>query len=245
MQNFKLILSYDGSRYSGWQRQGNTGNTIQEKLETTLSRILGQSVEAAGSGRTDAGVHARMQTVSFRAETELAPEEILTLLRRYLPEDIGAEALETAPPRFHARLSCTGKSYLYRVWNSAAPCVFQRKYVSRVPEALDIEAMRAAAGHLLGGHDFAAFATARGKKSTVRRLDGIGISREGAEVRILLSGNGFLYNMARIITGTLLEVGAGRMTPGEIPAILESRDRRRAGPTAEAKGLWLWETRYE
>lgn len=245
MQNFKLILSYDGSRYSGWQRQGNTGNTIQEKLETTLSRILGQSVEAAGSGRTDAGVHARMQTVSFRAETELAPEEILTLLRRYLPEDIGAEALETAPPRFHARLSCTGKSYLYRVWNSAAPCVFQRKYVSRVPEALDIEAMRAAAGHLLGGHDFAAFATARGKKSTVRRLDGIDISCEGAEVRILLSGNGFLYNMARIITGTLLEVGAGRMTPGEIPAILESRDRRRAGPTAEAKGLWLWETRYE
>lgn len=245
MQNFKLILSYDGSRYSGWQRQGNTGNTIQEKLETTLSRILGQSVEAAGSGRTDAGVHARMQTVSFRAETELAPEEILTLLRRYLPEDIGAEALETAPPRFHARLSCTGKSYLYRVWNSAAPCVFQRKYVSRVPEALDIEAMRAAAGHLLGGHDFAVFATARGKKSTVRRLDGIDISREGAEVRILLSGNGFLYNMARIITGTLLEVGAGRMTPGEIPAILESRDRRRAGPTAEAKGLWLWETRYE
>ncbi len=245
MQNFRLTLSYDGSRYSGWQRQGNTGNTIQEKLETTLSRILGQPIEAAGSGRTDAGVHARMQTVSFRAETELAPEEILQLLRRYLPEDIGAEALEPAPPRFHARLSCTGKSYLYRVWNSAAPCVFERKYVSRVPEALDIEAMRAAAGHLLGEHDFAAFATVRGKKSTVRRLDGIDISRDGDEVRILMSGNGFLYNMARIICGTLLEVGAGRMEPVEIPAILEGRDRRRAGPTAEAKGLWLWETRYE
>ena len=245
MRNYKLTLSYDGSRYRGWQRQGNTGNTIQEKLETTLSRILEQPIEAAGSGRTDAGVHARMQTVSFRAETGLAPEEILTLLRRCLPEDIGAEALETAPPRFHARLSCTGKSYLYRVWNSAAPCVFQRKYVSRVPEPLDIEAMRAAAGRLLGEHDFAAFATVRGKKSTVRRLDAIDISRDGHEVHILLSGNGFLYNMARIITGTLLEVGAGRMEPGEIPAILDSRDRRRAGPTAEAKGLWLWETRYE
>lgn len=244
MQNFKLTLSYDGSRYSGWQRQGNTVNTIQEKLETTLSRILDQPIEAAGSGRTDAGVHARMQTVSFRAETGLATEAILELLRRYLPEDIGAEALEPAPPRFHARLSCTGKSYLYRVWNSGAPCVFQRKYVSRVPESLDIEAMRAAAGHLLGEHDFAAFATVRGKKSTVRRLDGIDISRDGHELRILLSGNGFLYNMARIIAGTLLEVGAGRMEADEISGILASRDRRLAGPTAEAKGLCLLETRY-
>lgn len=245
MKNFKLTLSYDGSRYSGWQRQGNTRNTIQEKLETTLTRILGQAIDCAGSGRTDAGVHARMQTVSFRAETRLTPEEILTLLRRRLPEDIGAEALEPAPPRFHARLSCTGKSYLYRVWNSPAPCVFERKYVSRVPEPLDTEPMRAAAAHLPGEHDFAAFATVRGKKSTVRRLDAIDISRTGEELRILLSGNGFLYNMARIITGTLLEVGAGRLPPDELPRILQSRDRRLAGPTAEAKGLCLWETRYE
>ncbi len=244
MRNFKLTLSYDGSRYSGWQRQGNTGNTIQEKLETTLSRILDQPVEAAGSGRTDAGVHARAQAVSFRAKTKLTAEEILALLRRYLPEDIGAEALETAPPRFHARLSCTGKSYLYRVWNSDAPCVFERKYVSRVPESLDLEAMRAAAVYLTGEHDFAAFATVRGNKSTVRRLDAADISRAGHEVRILLGGNGFLYNMARIIAGTLLEVGAGRMEADEIPAILDSRDRRRAGPTAEAKGLCLLETRY-
>lgn len=245
MPNFKLTLSYDGSRYSGWQRQGNTGNTIQEKLQTALTRILAQPVEAAGSGRTDAGVHAREQTVSFRAETELTAPEILELLRRYLPEDIGAEALETAPPRFHARLSCTGKSYLYRVWNSAAPCVFERKYVSRVPGPLDLESMRRAAALLLGEHDFAAFATVRGKKSTVRRLDGIDISRAGAEVRIMLSGSGFLYNMARIIVGTLLEIGAGRMEAEEISSILASRDRRRAGPTAEAKGLCLWETRYK
>ena len=146
---------------------------------------------------------------------------------------------------FHARLSCTGKSYLYRVWNSSAPCVFDRKYVSRVPEPLDIEAMREASNALLGEHDFAAFAVARGKKSTVRRIGGIEISREGPEVRFLMSGNGFLYNMARIITGTLLEVGRGCIEAGEVSAVLASRDRRRAGPTAEAKGLCLWETRYE
>lgn len=245
MPNFRLTLSYDGSRYSGWQRQGNTGNTIQEKLETALERILGQEIESAGSGRTDAGVHARMQTVSFRAKTELSAPEILALLRRYLPEDIGAEALEPAPPRFHARLSCTGKSYLYRVWNSDAPCVFERKYVSRVPERLDTEAMRSACAPLLGEHDFAAFAVVRGKKSTVRRIDTIDISRQGCEVRLLISGSGFLYNMARIITGTLLEVGRGNTDAGEIAEILASRDRRCAGPTAEAKGLCLWETRYE
>lgn len=245
MTNFRLTLSYDGSRYNGWQRQGNTRNTIQEKLETALGRILEQSVDAAGSGRTDAGVHARMQTVSFRAKTDMSAAKILAQLRRWLPEDIGAEALSEAPPRFHARLSCTGKSYLYRVWNSSAPCVFDRKYVSRVPEPLDIEAMREASNALLGEHDFAAFAVARGKKSTVRRIGGIEISREGPEVRFLMSGNGFLYNMARIITGTLLEVGLGRMEAGELERILASRDRRRAGPTAEAKGLCLWETRYK
>lgn len=245
MPDFRLTLSYDGSRYNGWQRQGNTPNTIQEKLETALSRILAQPVEAAGSGRTDAGVHARCQTVSFRAKTELTPDEILRQLRRYLPEDIGAEALEPAPPRFHARLSCIGKSYLYRVWNSAAPCVFERKYVSRFPEALDLDAMRRAAAQLCGEHDFAAFATVRGKKSTVRRIDAIDISRAGHEVRILASGNGFLYNMMRIICGTLLETGAGRMNAGDIGEILASRDRRRAGPTAEAKGLCLWEQKYE
>ncbi len=245
MTNFRLTLSYDGSRYNGWQRQGNTRNTIQEKLETALGRILEQSVDAAGSGRTDAGVHARMQTVSFRAKTDMSAAKILAQLRRWLPEDIGAEALSEAPPRFHARLSCTGKSYLYRVWNSSAPCVFDRKYVSRVPEPLDIEAMREASNALLGEHDFAAFAVARGKKSTVRRIGGIEISREGPEVRFLMSGNGFLYNMARIITGTLLEVGRGCIEAGEVSAVLASRGRRGAGPTAEAKGLCLWETRYE
>ena len=245
MPNFCLILSYDGSRYNGWQRQGNTDNTIQAKLETVLGRILDQPVEAQASGRTDAGVHARRQTVSFRAHTDLSCWEILTQLRRYLPEDIGAEELTEAPPRFHARLSCTRKTYVYRLWNSAAPCVFERKYVHRVEELLNEDAMRRAAAMLLGEHDFAPFSTGKTKKSTLRRLDAVGIERCGHELRLSFTGNGFLYNMVRILVGTLLEVGAGRMQPEDIPGIFQSGARQYAGPTAPARGLCLWETFYD
>ena len=245
MQNYKMVLCYDGSRYRGWQRQGNTGATVQGKLEDTLSRLLGQSVEVNGAGRTDAGVHARQQTASFRAETGLPCGELLSALRAHLPEDIGILSLSEAPPRFHARLSCTGKTYVYRIWNSAAPCVFERKYVWKVPEMLDEDAMRRAAAFLLGEHDFSAFRTGRGKKTAVRRLDEITIERHGDELRISLSGNGFLYNMARIITGTLVEVGRVSIDPEDIPHILASLDRSQAGPTAPAQGLCLYETRYE
>ena len=245
MPNFRLTLSYDGSRYNGWQRQGNTDNTIQAKLEGVLSRILDQPVEAQASGRTDAGVHARRQTVSFRAKTPLKCGEILSQLRRYLPEDIGAECLEEAPPRFHARLSCAGKTYVYRVWNSEAPCVFERKYVHRLEEPLDTAAMERAAARLLGEHDFAPFSTGKTKKSTVRRIDSIDITRQGHELRLSFTGDGFLYNMVRILTGTLLEVGAGRMTAEDIDRIFQSGARKYAGPTAPAKGLCLWETFYD
>ena len=244
MSTYRLTLSYDGTRWQGWQRQGNTENTIQKKLEDTLSQILDQPVEVAGSGRTDAGVHARMQTASFRAETSMSVDAILRELRAYLPEDIGAESLEIAPPRFHARLNCKGKTYLYRVWNSDAPCVFERRFVARFPEPLDLDAMQKAAKYLEGTHDFAAFHTGRGKKSTVRRIDSIEILSESEEVRLFFTGDGFLYNMARILAGTLLEVGVGRIGADDIPAILESGDRKLAGPTAPAKGLILWKTYY-
>ena len=245
MRNFKMELCYDGSRYRGWQRQGNTGATVQGKLEETLSRLLGQSVEVNGAGRTDAGVHARQQTASFRAKTGLSCEELLSALRAHLPEDVGVLSLTEAPPRFHARLSCTGKTYVYRIWNSDAPCVFERKYVWKLPEALDESAMRCAAAFLVGEHDFSAFRTGRSKKSAVRRLDAVKLERLGSELRIVLTGNGFLYNMARIITGTLVEVGRGALSPDDIPRILASLDRAQAGPTAPAQGLCLYETRYE
>ncbi len=245
MTNYKLTLCYDGSRYKGWQRQGNTDGTIQEKLESLLSRVLEQPIELAASGRTDAGVHARAQVCSFKAETGLPPEALLQALRRHLPEDIGSLSLEIAPPRFHARLSCKGKTYVYRIWNSAEPDVFQRRYRVRVPEPLDLNAMRRAAALLCGQHDYAAFCTARpGKKSTVRQLRSIMIEEEENELRLVFSGDGFLYNMVRILTGTLLEVGAGRLTPELMPGILASKDRGLAGPTAPPQGLFLWEVEY-
>lgn len=245
MNNYKLTLSYDGTRYRGWQRQGNTENTIQAKVEGALSRILGQSVEVSGSGRTDAGAHARMQVVSFRAATELTVQEILSRLRISLPEDIAANDLTIAAPRFHARLSCVGKTYIYRVQNSEVPNVFERKFMYRVSEALDVAAMEDAAKILLGEHDFTAFqSNKRMKKSAVRRIDAIDITRHGEEIRFTVSGDGFLYNMVRIIVGTLLEAGAHRMSAEDVSYALDSKVRENAGPTAPAQGLCLWEIFY-
>ena len=246
MPNYCLTLCYDGTRYRGWQRQGNTPDTIQARVEAALSEILEQPVEAQGSGRTDAGVHARMQTVSFRAKTKLPPETILRRLRAALPPDIGAQSLTEAQPRFHARLNCTGKTYVYRVWNSDAPNVFDRRWMHTVTEPLDLEAMRRAGETLCGTHDFTSFcANRRMKKSAVRTLRAVTVERVGGEVRLAFTGDGFLYNMARILTGTLLEVGLGRRSAEDMPAVLAARNRDAAGETAPAKGLILWETEYE
>ena len=245
MQNYKLTLCYDGTKYKGWQRQGNTDNTIQAKLEALLSRLLGSPVEISGSGRTDAGVHAYCQVCSFRADTEMSAEDILSALRRYLPEDIGAVSLMKAPPDFHARLSCREKSYLYRIWNSDAPNVFSRRYTYTFPDALNISEMRRAAALMLGRHDFTSFcANKHMKKSAVRELRSIEIYRHEEELRILLTGDGFLYNMVRIVVGTLIEVGMGAKSADSIPDILQPKDRSRAGFTAPAQGLALYEVKY-
>ena len=243
--NFKLTLCYDGGRYRGWQRQGNTDNTIQAKVETVLSRLLEQPVELAASGRTDAGVHARRQVCSFRANTDLDCAALLRRLRSCLPEDIGAVSLEPAEPRFHARLSCREKTYVYRVWNSDSPNVFERRYLYTYPGVLDLDAMERAAQTLLGTHDFAGFCSVKKmKKSTVRTLRRLEIRREGEELRFILTGDGFLYNMVRILVGTLLEVGSGQRTAESAAAALSSPDRAQAGFTAPACGLILWEAVY-
>jgi len=244
MRNFRLDLSYDGSRYRGWQRQGNTDRTIQGKLEDTLGRILAQPIELQGAGRTDAGVHAVGQVASFHAETELSCEALLAQLRERLPEDIGAEALTEVPARFHARLNCTGKTYLYRIWNSSSPCVFERRYVWRISEPLAIGDMRSAAAQLCGEHDFSAFRSGHSRRSAVRRLDSIDIGFDGRELRLRYSGSGFLYNMVRILTGTLVEVGIGHIPPEAVSDILAGGDRAVAGPTAPAQGLCLIKVEY-
>ena len=244
MRNLRLDLCYDGTRYRGWQRLPNREDTIQGKLETALSRILEEPIEVSGSGRTDAGVHARGQVANFHCESAMAPEEILANLRRYLPEDIGIYSCKEVSPRFHARLNAKEKTYCYRIWNSDAPCVFARRFVAVMPEPLDTEAMRQAAGLLLGKHDFSAFCSnAKMKKSTLRELYAIEISRQGEEVRLRFTGNGFLYNMVRIMTGTLIEVGWGQRRPEDIPALFGGK-REQAGFLAPAQGLCLEEVVY-
>ena len=245
MRNLKLILAYDSSRYQGWQRLPGVENTIQGKLERTISRILEEPVEVSGSGRTDAGAHAIGQCASFHCQSTLPCSEILSQLRMHLPEDIGVLSCEEAPPRFHARLNATAKTYEYRVWNSPEPCVFQRKYWYRLPVPLNLEAMEAAAAHLVGQHDFRSFCSNKKmKKSTVRTIYSLDIATMGPELRFALRGDGFLYNMVRILVGTLLEVGMGRRSPAEIPGILEARNRETAGYTVPTHGLFLMEVEY-
>ena len=243
--NYKLTIQYDGSRYDGWQRQGNTVNTIQGKLEGVLSRLAGREVEVHGAGRTDAGVHALGQVASVRLPDGLTAHESLNYVNQYLPEDIAVTAVEEADDRFHARLSAKGKVYRYSIRLGGVPDVFRRKYAWRVEEKLDLTAMERAAALLTGTHDYRSFCSnKRYKKSTVRTVHAIELDRQGADLTITYRGTGFLYNMVRILTGTLLEVGLGQRNPEEMPAILEGKDRSAAGKTAPAQGLCLVEVDY-
>ena len=244
MRNLRLDICYDGTRYRGWQRLPGKGDTIQGKLETTLSRILGEPIEISGSGRTDAGVHARGQVANFHCESAMSVGEILENLRRYLPEDIGIYSCRDVSPRFPARLNAKEKTYCYRIWNSDSPCVFDRRYVTVIPERLNISLMEEAAGHLLGQHDFSAFCgNAKMKKSTVRYIRSLEIKPVGEEVQITVTGNGFLHNMVRILVGTLIEVGRGERSADSIPELFGGK-RAEAGFLAPAQGLCLMEVFY-
>lgn len=245
MRNIRLDISYDGTRYAGWQRQAGNDNTIQGKIEQTLSRILGEPIEISGSGRTDAGVHARGQVANFHCNSSMPSSEILENLRRYLPEDIGIYSCRDVSERFHARLNAREKTYCYRIWNSDTPCVFERRFVAVMPEKLDLEAMNRAAQHLLGQHDFAAFCgNAKMKKSTVRNIRSLTVERCGDEIRITVTGNGFLHNMVRILVGTLVEVGRAQRTPDSIPRLFSGK-RADTGFLAPAQGLCLMEVYYQ
>jgi len=244
MRNLRLDICYDGTRYRGWQRLPGKDDTIQGKIEGCLSRILGETIEISGSGRTDAGVHAMGQVASFHCESAMPAEEILENLRRYLPEDIGIHSCKEASPRFHARLNAKEKTYRYRIWNSDKPCVFQRRFVTVMPEKLDICAMEEAAQLLLGEHDFSAFCgNAKMKKSTLRYIRSITIQRQGEELWLEFTGNGFLHNMVRILVGTLVEVGRGERTAKSIPQLFGGK-RAEAGFLAPAQGLCLMEVYY-
>lgn len=245
-KNIRLVIQYDGTRYKGWQRQQNMDVTIQGKIENVLSKMSGKKIEIDGAGRTDAGVHAREQIANFRMETDMTTEQIKEYVNCYLPSDIRVVRVEEAGERFHSRLNATGKTYHYRCLKKGSFDVFNRNYVMELTEEVDIEAMKEAALHFLGTHDFASFCTkASKKKSTVRTIQDISITESDTEIVFSYTGSGFLYNMVRIITGTLLEVGMGKRFPADIPDIIEGKNRKLAGETAPAKGLTLWKVYYD
>ena len=248
-RNFKLIISYDGTRYHGWERQPGKDMTIQGKLEAVLNKMVGNSGDLAvnliGAGRTDAGVHARAMTANVFLETDMSEEEIQSYMNEYLPEDISVNEVKVCSDRFHARYNAVGKTYRYTCWYGNSKPVFDRKYVTILDKKPDTQAMRNAAQYLLGTHDFKSFCgNTKMKKSTVRCVDTINIEESGSYIRLYFHGNGFLQNMVRILTGTLLEVGYGNIAPEEVKDILEACDRQKAGPTAPPQGLTLMKVDY-
>ena len=246
MATYKMTVAYDGTRYNGWQIQRSTDNTIQGKLSAVLSKMTGSMVEVHGSGRTDAGVHARGQVASFEIDGNYSPAEILAYLNRYLPDDIAVLTVDRADSRFHARLSCRQKTYRYRIHTSIVPDVFNRKYVyTYLDKPLNVGLMRRAAEQLIGKHDFKAFCgNPHFKKSSVRTIFSININDDDNGITIDFTGDGFLQNMVRILTGTLIEVGNGNIPADSMSDILSSRDRQRAGFTAPPQGLTLMSAEY-
>ncbi|MBR6315594.1 MAG: tRNA pseudouridine(38-40) synthase TruA [Lachnospiraceae bacterium] len=245
IRNYKMIVRYDGTRYFGWEHQPDK-ETVQGKLETVLSRLAEEEVEVIGAGRTDAGVHAEGMCCHFRTDTDLSPEELRELMNRYLPEDIAVVKLTEASDRFHARYNATGKTYRYTIYNGTAKPVFDRKYAWHIDGKLHLEKMKEAAEILRGKHDYAAFCKTAGKnKSTVRNVDRIDIRQKGEYLILEFHGDGFLRNMVRILTGTLVAVGKGQLDAEQVRALMEEGDRRKAPPTAPAQGLCLVKVDYD
>ncbi|MBQ2882806.1 MAG: tRNA pseudouridine(38-40) synthase TruA [Alphaproteobacteria bacterium] len=246
MKNYKITIQYDGTRYKGWQVQKSTDMTIQGKIQDVLSAMTGQEIEVIGSGRTDAGVHAFGQVANFHIPEHFSQDEVLEYLNHYLPMDIAVLDIEEVEERFHARYHAVSKTYVYRIHTSTIPNVFERKYMYTYTEPLDVSKMREAANRMLGTHDFMAFCSNKKmKKSTVRTVTAIDIQEKENEIRISYTGDGFLQNMIRIMTGTLIEVGNGAKKVEDISQILESKVRENAGYTVPAEGLLLKCVNYE
>jgi tRNA pseudouridine38-40 synthase len=244
-RNIRLILAYDGSKYHGFQRQNN-GITIQEVLEECIGKITGERINIIGSGRTDAGVHAKGQVVNFVTESRIPIKRFPYAINSVLPKDIavmeaGEEALE-----FHARFDAKGKTYQYILHNDLLPDVFMRKYAWHVREKLEFAKLQDGAKYFIGKHDFAAFCAAGSSvKTTVRTIRELTVNPCGDKIVITVTADGFLYNMVRIIVGTLVEVGKGKIPVEELETILAQRNRKLAGPTAPPHGLYLMRVYYD
>lgn len=244
MHNLKLTIEYDGTAYHGWQVQPGLP-TIQGILQDTAKRISGEEVHIAGAGRTDAGVHALGQVANFRTGKELSPDIWQRAFNSLLPPDIVVRCAETVPNGFDARRSAKQKTYRYSILNAPHPSALDRHWLLHVPGPLELAPMEEAAVSLLGEHDFSAFRAANGDSpNQVRRVYQACFLSEGNRLQFVITGNGFLKHMIRIVVGTLLDVGRGRLAPGAFREVLASKDRQRAGRTAPAHGLCLMQVSY-
>ena len=244
--NILLTVQYDGTDYNGWQRQANTPGTIQEVLESALKQRLGEFCAITAAGRTDAGVHALAMPCAFTCESlHIPPNRLPLALNSLLPQDIRIISARVVADSFDPITFAYSKTYRYQIDNARIPSVFTRRYSWHVHRALNVEAIQKAASHFVGTFDFKAFCAAGGSaKTSIRTIFGLAVEQDSDIIRLSVTGNGFLYNMVRIITGTLVEVGLGKKVPSEIPFIISSLDRKKAGQTAPASGLTLVEVVY-
>ena len=245
MKRVKLIVAYDGTNYCGWQIQDN-GITVEEVLNKTISDLVGEKIAVIGASRTDSGVHALGNVAVFDTESRIPAEKMSFALNQRLPEDIRIQSSCEVPPDWHPRYCNTRKTYEYRILNRKFSIPTERLYSHFFYYPLDVEKMQQAADYLVGEHDFKSFCSVNTvAETTVRTLYSVKVSKESDMITIRVTGSGFLYNMVRIIAGTLMEVGKGGMSPEQIPQILAALDRQKAGPTAPACGLTLYAYEFE
>lgn len=245
MKRVKLVVAYDGTNYHGWQVQDN-GITIEEALNRTISELVQEDIKVIGASRTDAGVHACGNVAVFDTESRIPGDKFSFALNQRLPEDIRIQESCEVDADFHPRYADTVKTYEYNILNRRFELPSKRLYAAFCYYPMDIERMNQAAAYLVGEHDFKSFCSAGAQvQTTVRTIYAVNVTKDDDMVHIRITGNGFLYNMVRIIAGTLMQVGTGLMEPEQVKEILEARDRSKAGPTAVAKGLTLVEIRYE
>ena len=245
MRNIKITIEYDGKDFNGWQKQPNKLN-IQGEIERAIEEITGEKVDLIASGRTDAGVHALAQVANFKIEKDIPIEKIPYALNSKLKKSIRVKSAEEVDEKFHSRYTCKRKTYRYVINNSLQGTAIYRNLQYHFPEKLDEEKMNKGIKYLIGEHDFKSFkASGTSSKSSVRTIYDAKVTRKGEIVTIELTGNGFLYNMVRIISGTLVDVGIGKIKPEDVKDILEARDRLKAGRTLPPTGLYLVDVKYE